>query len=179
MKKRTAYPLERVYRLIEPGPVILLTTASKGRANVMPMSWLTMMEFTPPLVGCVLSNCNHSFKALKATGECVINIPGSELVRPLVACGNCHGDAHDKFTEFGLTPLPASHVAAPLIAECPANLECRVIDRRLINKYNFFVLEVLQAWSTPALKTLRTLHHCGMGNFMVSGDHIKLRSKMP
>jgi flavin reductase (DIM6/NTAB) family NADH-FMN oxidoreductase RutF len=73
MKK--SYPLSKVYGLLEPGPVVLVTTARKGRANVMTLSWLTMMDFEPPLIGMVMSDRNYSFAALKATKQCVINIP--------------------------------------------------------------------------------------------------------
>jgi flavin reductase (DIM6/NTAB) family NADH-FMN oxidoreductase RutF len=69
-------------------------------------------------------------------------------------------------------------VAPPLIAECFANLECKVVDRRMVNKYNFFVLEVVKAWIDPAQKDPRTLHHQGRGVFVVDGDRIKLPSKM-
>src|SRR5208283_4543003 len=85
---RRSIPLSEVYRLLEPGPVVLLTTARKGHANVMTMSWHTMMEFEPPLVGCVLSNRNFTFNILKATKECVINIPTVELAAKVVGCGN-------------------------------------------------------------------------------------------
>ncbi|MBK5206376.1 MAG: flavin reductase family protein, partial [Polaromonas sp.] len=136
MTKRSL-PLSKVYGLLEPGPVLLLTTAHKGKANVMTMSWHTMMEFEPPLVGCVVSNGDFSFDALKATRQCVLNIPTAELAGKVVGCGNSSGRRVDKFTSFGLTPEPASLVGAPLIAECYANLECRVIDTRLMNRYNF------------------------------------------
>ncbi len=177
MAKRT-YPLAQVYRLLEPGPVVMVTTASKGKANVMTMSWLTMMEFVPPLVGCVLSGRNYSFEALTATKECVLNIPSVELGRKVVGVGNCSGKKVDKFKKFELTPLPASKVAPPLIAECFANLECRVADTRMVNKYNFFVLEVVKAWIDPSTKNPRTLHHQGKGIFSVDGEIIKLPSKM-
>ena len=177
MAKR-AYPLSKVYGLLEPGPVLLLTTAHKGRANVMAMSWHTMMEFEPPLVGCVISGRNHSFDALRITRECVLSIPSVELAKQVVGIGNCSGNKVDKFEKFKLTPLPASQVAAPLIAECYANLECKVVDTRMMNKYNFFVLEVVKAWIDPAIKNPRTLHHQGKGVFMVAGDTIKLPSKM-
>ena len=144
MAKRS-FPLPKVYGLLEPGPVVLLTTAQKGKANVMAMSWHTMMEFEPPLVGCVVSGRNFSFTALKATRQCVLNIPTRELAAKMVACGNSSGRRIDKFKRFGLTPQPAALVCAPLIAECYANLECRVADMRLVNRYNFFVLEVLKA----------------------------------
>ena len=177
MAKRS-FPLSKVYGLLEPGPVVLLTTARKGAANVMTMSWHTMMEFVPPLVGCVVSNRDFSFDALKATRQCVLNIPTAELAAKVVGCGNTSGRRVDKFTAFGLTPEPASLVGAPLIAECYANLECRVVDTRLVNRYNFFVLEVLKAWIDPACKDPRTLHHRGRGVFSVAGETIKLPSKM-
>ncbi|WP_293605457.1 flavin reductase family protein [Polaromonas sp. UBA4122] len=177
MAKRS-FPLSKVYGLLEPGPVVLLTTAHKGAANVMTMSWHTMMEFEPPLVGCVVSNRDFSFDALKATRQCVLNIPTVELAAKVVGCGNTSGRRVDKFKSFGLTPEPASLVGAPLIAECYANLECRVVDTRLMNRYNFFVLEVLKAWIDPACKEPRTLHHRGRGVFIVAGETIKLPSKM-
>lgn len=177
MSKRL-FPLAEVYSLLEPGPVLLLSTRHKGRANVMPMSWHTMMEFEPPLIGCVISGNDFSFKALKATRQCVLNIPGSELAAQVVGCGNCSGRDHNKFEEFGLTPLAAEKVDAPLLAECFANLECRVVDTRLVNRFNFFVLEVVQAWHDVGRKDVRTLHHRGKGLFMVAGETIKLASKM-
>lgn len=177
MAKRSL-PLSRVYGLLEPGPVVLLTTTHKGRANVMTMSWHTMMEFEPPLVGCVVSGHDFSFNALKATRQCVLNIPTVELATAVVGCGNTSGRRVDKFEAFGLTSAPAALVDAPLIAACYANLECRVVDTRLVNRYNFFVLEVLKAWIDPARKDPRTLHHRGRGSFMMAGETIKLPSKM-
>jgi len=177
MSKR-AFPLAKVYGLLETGPVLLLTTAHKGDSNVMTQSWHTMMEFEPPLVGCVVSNGNFSYSALKATRECVLNIPTAELAKKVVQCGNSTGQAIDKFAAFGLTRTPASLVAAPLIAECYASLECRVADTRMVNRYGFFVLEVVKAWVDTARKKPDTLHHRGHGLFMVAGDTIKLASKM-
>jgi len=177
MRKRT-FPLSQVYRLLEPGPVVLVTTARKGRANIMTMSWHTMMEFEPPIVGCVISNRNHTFGILKAAKECVINIPTVELAAKAVGCGNTSGQRVDKFRVFHLTPAPASLVAAPLIVECYANLECKVVDTRMVTKYNFFILEVFKAWIDPLRKAPRTIHHLGRGAFMVAGRTITLPSKM-
>ena len=171
-------PLAKVYQLLEPGPVVLLTTARKGRANVMTMSWHMMVEFEPPLVGCVVSSANHSFAALRATGECVIAVPARKLASKVVKVGNSSGRDIDKFAAFGLTPLPAENVAPPLVAECFANLECKVVDRRMLNRYNMFILEVLKAWIDPAQKNPKTIHHHGYGRFVVDGPTIKLKSKM-
>ncbi|MFD0848270.1 flavin reductase family protein [Sphingosinicella xenopeptidilytica] len=172
-------PLARVYQLLEPGPVVLLTTAAKGRSNVMTMSWHMMVEFTPPRVACIVSPADHSFKALRATKECVIAVPAVDLAPKVVGIGNCSGRDVDKFERFGLTPVPARIVAAPLVAECFANLECRVVNTRLVNAYSLFVLEVVKAWIDPAQKDPRTIHHQGYGRFAVDGETITLASKMP
>ena len=177
MTKR-AYPLSKVYGLLEPGPVVLLTTARKERANIMTMSWHTMMEFEPPLIGCVISGRNASFETLRKTRECAINIPTLALAKQVVGVGNCSGRSVDKFAKFGLTPVEAAEIQAPLIAECYASLECRVADTRLVNRYNFFVLEAVRAWVDTAVKQPQTLHHRGNGVFAVAGETIKLRSAM-
>ncbi len=171
-------PLSKVYQLIEPGPVVLLTTASKGRANVMTMSWHMMVEFEPPLIACVVSGNDYSFAALRASGECVIAIPARKLAPKVVQVGNASGRDIDKFEAFGLTPLPASIVKPPLIAECFANLECKVSDKRLVGAYNLFILEVVAAWRDPAQKKPKTIHHHGYGTFVVDGPRIRLKSKM-
>lgn len=174
-------PLGEVYRLIEPGPVVFVTTAQKRRggepvANVMTMTWHLMMEFEPPLIGCLLSGGNHSFAALDKTGECVIAIPARSLAQQVVQIGNSTGAEIDKFASFGLTRLPAERVGAPLIAECFANLECKVADRALVKRYNFWVLEVVQAWIDPRQKNPKTLHHQGNGKFAIDGQVIRLKS---
>ncbi len=175
---RRSYPLSKVYGLLEPGPVVLLTTAHKGRLNIMTQSWHTMMEFEPPLIGCVIGGNSFSFETLRKTRECVLAIPTVELADTVVACGNSSGERVDKFSEFGLTTQRASMVAAPLIDECYANLECRVVDTRMVNRYSFFVLEVVKAWIDPAVREPRTLHHRGRGVFMTAGETIKLPSRM-
>jgi flavin reductase (DIM6/NTAB) family NADH-FMN oxidoreductase RutF len=172
-------PLSKVYQLLEPGPVVLLTTARKGRANIMTMSWHMMVEFEPPRIACVVSNANYSFSALRASKQCVIAVPALELASKVVGIGNCSGQDVDKFKRFGLTPAPAVRVTPPLVGECFANLECRVVDTHLVNRFNLFVLEVLKAWIDPAQKHPKTIHHQGYGRFVVDGEIIKLKSRMP
>ena len=171
-------PLGKIYQLLEPGPVVLLTTARKGRANVMTMSWHMMIEFEPPQLACVVSGANHSFAALRATGECVIAIPARKLLPKVVKVGNTSGRDIDKFAAFGLTPVPAAQVGAPLIAECFANLECKVADTGQINKYNLFYLEVVKAWTDPAQPHPKTVHHHGYGKFVVDGTTVTVKSRM-
>jgi flavin reductase (DIM6/NTAB) family NADH-FMN oxidoreductase RutF len=177
--RKTVLPLPLVYRLLEPGPVVLLTTSRKGQANVMAMSWHMMVEFEPPLIACVVSDRNHSFRALKATKECAINIPTAGLAAAVVGCGNSSGRDFDKFAAFGLTPAKASRIEAPLIEECYASLECRVIDTRMVNRYNLFVLQVVRAWHDRSVRKPQTIHHLGRGTFMVAGRRVTLPSRMP
>jgi flavin reductase (DIM6/NTAB) family NADH-FMN oxidoreductase RutF len=178
MGAKRSLPLGTVYRLIEPGPVMLLTTARKGRFNIMTMSWHTMLDFDPPLMGCVVSDRSYTFGLLKATKECVVNIPTVPLMTKAVACGNCSGRTTDKFAAFELTAMPAQRVEAPLIAECPVNLECKVVDTRMASRYNLFVLEVVKAWRDARRARLKTFHHQGRGEFMIAGRTVTLPSRM-
>jgi flavin reductase (DIM6/NTAB) family NADH-FMN oxidoreductase RutF len=172
-------PLDKVYQFIEPGPVLLLTTqAPHAKPNVMPMSWHMMLEFEPPLIACVVSEGNYSFKALRETEECVLAVPPAELVETVTALGNCTGKDTDKFGIYNLTPLPAAHVAAPLVGEAIVNLECKIRDSRMIQAYDMFILECVKAWQNPRLKEAKTLHHHGFGHFAVDGAMIKVKSKM-
>jgi flavin reductase (DIM6/NTAB) family NADH-FMN oxidoreductase RutF len=145
----------------------------------MTMSWHMMVDFEPPLVACVVSEADYSFAALRATRECVIAVPAVELAPKVVQVGNCSGRDIDKFAAFGLTAAPGELVAAPLVKECFSNLECRIADTRLVNKYNLFVLEVVKAWRDPKQRNPRTIHHKGHGAFVVDGETLTLKSKMP
>lgn len=172
-------PLERVYQFIEPGPTVLLTTqAPNTKPNVMPMSWHMMVDFAPPLIACVVNQSNHSFAALKETGQCVLAVPPAELVETVSALGNCTGNDTDKFGVYCLTPLPAKHVAAPLIGEAIVSLECKVKDTTLMGTYNLFILECVKAWVNPKLHEAKMIHHHGFGHFSVDGEMLKVKSKM-
>ena len=174
--KKVSLPLSKVYQLLEPGPVIMVSTSYEGKPNIMTMSWHMMVDFVPPTVAIVMGSGDYSFNILKETKECVINIPAVELAKKVVGVGNCTGAKIDKFKKFDLTQEPASHVSPPLVAECFANLECKVIDMKMAEKYNIFILEVVKAWITTSKKRQRTIHHCGHGVFTVDGKIIKFSS---
>jgi len=179
MKKYTKhdYPLEQIRRHLETGPIVLVSSAWKGETNIMTMGWHMMMEFTPALFGCIISNANHSFELIRKSGECVINVPTADLAEAVVGVGNCTGGKIDKFEKFELTKAPAKIVNAPMIAECYANFECRLYDGSRIEKYNFFVWEVVKAHVAPAVKHPKTIHYKGEGEFRVAGDTIDLAGK--
>lgn len=164
------FPISEIRQILEPGPVVLVSTAWKGKENIMTMGWHLVMEFSPSLVGCVIAENNVSFEMIQKSRECVINVPTSDMVDQVIGIGNCDGDEVDKFNKFHLTPDSAMKVGAPLIRECFANLECRIFDARLVKKYNFFILEVVKAHVATVPKYPQTLHYRGAGTFMKSGN---------
>lgn len=174
MLEKKILSLSKVYRLLEPGPVVMVSTAQYGVPNIMTMAWHMMVDFEPPLVACVMGSEDYSFNVLKETKECVINIPDVALAPKMVAIGSCSGNQVDKFKEFNLTQMPAAQVSVPMIGECFANLECKVVDMAMAAKYNIFILQVVNAWVTTSKKRQRTIHHCGQGVFVVDGEVIKL-----
>lgn len=143
----------------------------------MTMGWLMPMEFSPALVGCIISNANHSFEMIRKSGECVINIPTEDLGDIVVGIGNSTGAEIDKFAQYGLTPQKAKLVAAPLIKECYASLECKLADTSLIKKYGMFIFEVVKAHAASSPKYPRTMHYRGEGHFMIAGASRSYRKK--
>jgi flavin reductase (DIM6/NTAB) family NADH-FMN oxidoreductase RutF len=177
MRTKKDFPLAEVRRFLEPGPVVLVSSAHKGETNIMTMGWHTMMEFTPALVGCVIAESNHSFELVRKSRECVINLPTVDMAKTVVDIGNTSGADIDKFETFGLTAVAAERVKAPLIGECHASFECRLYDARLVKRYNFFVFEVVKAHVAASPKNPRTMHYRGGGEFMVAGASISLRRR--
>lgn len=171
----TALPIEKAFMLIEPGPVILVTTHENGRNNIMTISWHMVMDFTPR-IALTTGVWNYSFHALIHTKECVLAIPTIDLAEKVVGIGDCSGENTDKFQKFQLTPLPATNVKAPLISECLAGIECRVTD--YLEAPGIFILDGLRAWIDNGRKERRTFHANGDGTFVVDGDSINLRTLM-
>jgi len=167
--------INKAFMLLEPGPVVLVTTADKGKNNIMTISWHMVMDFTPQFA-LLTGAWNYSYKALVKTKECVIAIPTVDISRTVVKVGTCSGSDTDKFKKFGLTPLKAKLVKAPLIKECYANIECRVTDH--IKKHNIFVLDAVCAWIDNGRKERRTIHAKGDGTFVVDGHTINYRKLM-
>ena len=170
------FPVSNIRRLLEPGPIVLVSSAWQGSSNIMTMGWHTVMEFQPSLVGCIIAEGNHSHRMIRGSRECVINVPTYDLARKVVGIGNCSGAEVDKFAAFKLTAMEAQRVQAPLIKECYANLECKLVDSKLVASYNFFIFEVVKARAATAPKVPRTMHYRGDGAFMVSGREVSLRT---
>ena len=168
-------PLEKAFTLLEPGPVVWVTTNDGQKNNVMTISWTMVMDFTP-MFAITTGPWNHSWAALKATRECVVAIPTADMIDDVVGVGMCSGADTDKFERFGLTPMAGGQVRAPLIKQCLANIECRVTD--IIEPHGIVVLQGVAAWVAARRKDRRMLHAVGDGTFIVDGERISRRSMM-
>ena len=171
--RKRDFPVYNIRRFLEPGPIVLMSSAYKDQTNIMTMGWHMVMEFSPSLVACLISSGNHSFELIRNSKQCVINIPTVDIADIVVRIGNTSGANIDKFSEYGLTSKPGTDVRAPLIDECYANFECRIADTSWVKKYNIFVFEVVKAHVATAPKTPRTIHYRGDGEFMISGEETR------
>ena len=167
--------LSKAFTLVESGPVVLVTTHDGKKYNVMTISWTMVLDFTPAFA-ITTGEWNYSFAALRRTRECVIAIPTVDMLDTVVGIGTCSGADTDKFAKFGLTPERGRLVGAPLIKECLANIECKVVD--FVGKHNIVVLEGVAAYRDSARREKRTVHAVGDGTFIVDGRTLDRRRMM-
>lgn len=173
-------PIHKAFTLMESGPVVLVTTNDGEKDNVMTISWTMVVDFTP-VFAMTTGSWNHSYAALTKFRECVIAIPTVDMIDRVVGVGTCSGADTDKFERFRLTPVKGKRVRAPLIRECAANIECRVVD--IVKRHNIVVMEGVAAHVDAGRKEKRVLHAVGDGTFIVDGRRIDrrrmMRSKLP
>lgn len=167
--------LSKAFTLMEPGPVVLVTTHDGHKDNIMTISWTMVMDFTP-VFAITTGEWNHSYAALRKNRECVIAIPTVDMLDKVVGIGTCSGKDTDKFGKFKLTPVQGKVVRPPLIKECLANIECKVID--IVKKHNIVVLEAVAAWIDTTRKEKRTVHAVGDGTFIVDGRKMDRKKMM-
>ena len=175
--RKQDYPVADIRRFLEPGPVVLVSSQWQGQHNVMTMGWHMILEFTPSLFGCLISPANHSYQMVQRSKQCVINLPTAELIDQVVTIGNSSGADVDKFAAFGLTPVAADIVQAPLIAECYASFEMQLIGGRQNPRDGLFIWECVKAHVAQTPRLPETLHYRGDGQFMISGRTISRRSR--
>ncbi len=168
-------PLEKAFTLMESGPVTFVATHDGRKPNLMTITWTMVVDFSPTFA-ISTGPWNYSYAALRDTRECVIAIPSADMIDTVIGVGMCSGADTDKFAKFGLTAEPAKHVAAPLVRDCLANIECRVVD--IVERHGVLVLEGLAAYVDPAHAEKRVLHAVGDGTFIVDGERLDRRQAM-
>jgi flavin reductase (DIM6/NTAB) family NADH-FMN oxidoreductase RutF len=128
---------------LTPSPVVLVTVGDGEAANIITIGWVGVVNSEPPMVGISVRPSRHSYPLLCAAREFVVNVPRAADVARVDAAGVLSGDQLDKFAELGFTRAPASEVGAPLIVECPVNLECVVRYQLALGTHDLFVAEVV------------------------------------
>jgi flavin reductase (DIM6/NTAB) family NADH-FMN oxidoreductase RutF len=174
---KRAFPVARAREHLEPGPIVLVTSAQGRERNVMTLGWHMVMETEPSLWGCYIWTEDHTRSIVLKSRECVVNVPTVAMVDTVVDIGNTSGQDIDKLEKFGLTTRKARKVSAPLIEECYASFECRLHDARLVKRYSFFVWEIVAAHVAATPKNPRTIHYLGRGEFRVAGSRISRRNR--
>ena len=172
-RRKRDFPVEQVRRFLEPGPVVLVSSAWNGERDIMTMGWHMMLGWD--LVGTYIWDPNRTHHLVRKSRECVINLPTADLLDTVVRIGNCSGREGDKFERFGLTATAGERVSAPLIDACHANFECVLHEMRNTDLYNLFVWQVVKAHVATSPKVPKTVHYRGDGRFMLSGEEVSRR----
>ncbi|MDP6347775.1 MAG: flavin reductase family protein [Dehalococcoidia bacterium] len=127
-----------------PTPVVMVTCVDDlGRPNIITLAWAGVVCSEPPQLGIAVRPSRHSHAMLRRSGQFVVNIPSQDLLHSTDVCGTISGRDQDKFALTGLTPLPATKVEAPLLAQCPVNLECLLRHRLALGSHDLFIGEVV------------------------------------
>ena len=174
-------PLAKSYLLLNHGPVTLVSSSANGRSNVMAAAWAMPLDFDPAKVLLVVDSNTLTRELIEASGEFALNIPCRRIADKVLAAGSVSGRDGDKFAASGLETLAASRISAPLIQDCVAWLECRVIpEAHNQQRYDLFIADVVAAWADPAAFSdgrwhfpdadSRTIHYQAGGAFFVTGD---------
>lgn len=179
-----AVELSKTYRLLNHGPTTLITSAHNGKRNIMAAAWVCALDFDPPKITVVIDKKTFTRELMEAEGTFAINLPcvkQIELVKKVGAVSGRDFLETDKFSEFGIETFAAQKIAAPLVKDCVAWLECKIIpEPHNQNTYDLFIAEVIAAqadarvfkegrWDFEGFDDLRTIHHVAGGAFFATG----------
>ena len=186
----TAVDLSRAYRLLNHGPVTIVTSAHAGRRNIMAAAWTMPLDFSPPKVCVVIDKSTLTRELVEASGSFALNIPCRTQAQTTLDVGSIGGREVtdvDKFAHFGLGTRPATQIEAPLLEGCVGWLECRVLSEPHNQQaYDLFIGEVVAAWADDSVfrdgrwhfdeapDAKRTLHYIAGGSFYVTGESLSL-----
>lgn len=187
-----AVELPKAYRLLNHGPVTIVTSAHGGRRNLMAAAWAMPLDFSPPKVCVVIDRNTLTRELVEASGCFALNLPCRAQAQATLDVGSLGGrdvPSGDKFAHYGLATRPASRIEAPLLEGCVGWLECRVVaEPHNQQAYDLFIGEVVAAWADAevfsegrwhfegATVDRRTLHYVAGGSFFVTGDTLHLGS---
>ena len=180
---RKTVDLALAYRLLNHGPVTLVSSSHHDARNVMAAAWAMPLDFDPPKVAVVIDANTYTRKLIEASGEFALNIPCRSIAAEVLKAGSTSGKDLNKFAYAGLATFPATVIHPPLVDGCVAWLECRVLPRPdNEQRHDLFLAEVVAAQADDRVfrgghwvfedDDLRTLHYFGGGSFALTGDTI-------
>lgn len=183
---RVSVPLAKSYRLLNHGPVTLISASHEGRSNVMAAAWAMPLDFDPPKLAVVVAADTFTRRLVEGSGELVVQVPTRAMVDLVWALGSESGAEIDKIAKHGVSLSPASQVGAPLVDGCIAWLEARVLpNAALATDHDLFLVEVVAAWADDEVfrdggwsfdaDAKRSLHHVAGGAFFATGEPIQAR----
>jgi flavin reductase (DIM6/NTAB) family NADH-FMN oxidoreductase RutF len=139
--------LNKAYTLLYPRQTVLIVSTSKeGKSNIMTLNWSSPVSFNPPMLCIAVGKQRYSAELIKETKEFVVAIPSDEMEKEVLFCGTTSGRNIDKFKETKLTPIKAKYVRPPLIKECIANLECKVVEEIEVGDHILFIARILAVY---------------------------------
>lgn len=180
MQRKVEVDFSYAYRLLHPRNVVMVSCIDKtGRANIITLAWSMPTSFDPPLVAISVSPRRYSHRLIEETKEFVVNVPTIEIVKETLFCGRVSGRNRDKFREAPLTALPAKKVQAPIIKECVAHLECKLVQKIATGDHTVFVGKVLAAHVNEGvfdskfdISKVHPLYHLGGDDFTTLSSNI-------
>lgn len=184
MSNKKALTPSQALQLVNHGPTILVTVEGERYPNIITLAWCTPVSARPPLVAISVAPSRYSHSLILKSGEFVINIPNASLLQVVQRCGTVSGRNVDKFKDNNLTPIPASKVKAPLIAECVGHIECKLYDKFTAGDHTIFIGEVVAGAVNEDLydghlitdkEEGGTLHHLGGNAYAIAGKRVFAR----
>ena len=181
--------LARCTRLLNHGPVTIVTSQHDGRANVMSASWAMPLDFDPPKVVVVIDSHTLTRRLVEASGVFGLQLPGVACARQTLAVGTSNGVEIDKFAAFDLRTFRGRQIDVPMLADCVAWFECKVIPDDA-QRHDLILAEVVAAyadsrvyshnrWHFEATPELRTCHYVAGGTFFATGEPFEVQATPP
>jgi flavin reductase (DIM6/NTAB) family NADH-FMN oxidoreductase RutF len=177
---------EMAYRLLHPRHTVLVSCIDKkGKANIITLAWTMPTSIKPPMVVLSIAPNRYSHQIIEEKGEFVVNIPTMEISKQSLFCGRISGRRVDKFKEAKLTPIPAKKINSPIIKECVAHLECKIVQKIITGDHTLFVGEVVAAYVNKGLFTntynaekVKPIFHIGGNDFTtISSEVVSLHAR--
>lgn len=153
--EKVEVPTNKAHRLIYPLIVVLVgyIDSKTKKPNLMTADWIVPVSINPPMVGLLLSPKGYSHEQISKAGEFSVNVPTMKILDKVIKCGKVSGRHCDKFTEFGLTPKPSNIIKTPIVEECVAHIECKLVNKVQTGDHALFLGEVVAAYANKAAFT--------------------------